>query len=257
MPRMAGIAAIISLSSLVLIGCPREEPQYANYPQPGYGQPQPGYPQPGYPQPGYPQQPPQPGYPQPGYTPPPPQPGYTPPPQPGQPPPQPGQPPPQPQTQPPGWPFPWPAPPGTTGNTGDGTPAQALDPATVPLAAIPLQGFAGQQLPGMQPITDPVAGNFQQGQYLEQTFQMAQGKCYGAVAVSAGVSEMHIRFELLQPVPGIQNPILAEDQTTGGNAALGAGGNCHKWSLPIGVNVRAIYIAQAGSGLAAGRVFAK
>jgi hypothetical protein len=110
---------------------------------------------------------------------------------------------------------------------------------------------------GMQPLTDPVAGQFQQGQFLEQTFQMTAGKCYGAVAVGAGVSEMHIVFELLQPVPGVSNPLLAEDKSTGANAALGGGGNCHKWSLPFGVNVRAVYTAQAGEGIAAGRVYVK
>src|SRR5690606_25928226 len=154
------------------------------YGQPGYQQPPPGYQQPP-PQPGY-QQPPQPGYqqppPQPGYQQPPPQPGYTPPP------PQPGQPPaPQPQPQPqPGWPFPFPGPGGTDGG-GTGQPGGAATPIDATLASAPLQLLAQQHLGGMQPLTAPVAGQFKQGQFIEQTFQMENGKCYGAIAAGVGV----------------------------------------------------------------------
>lgn len=137
------------------------------------------------------------------------------------------------------------------------TQATPIDPAAAAIAVVPLTGYAQQQMPGMSPLTDVIAGQFKQGQYLEQNFQMAHGKCYGAVAMGAGISEMHIRFELMQPVPGIQNPTLAEDKLTGQAAALGAKGQCYKWALPIGVNVRAIYTAQAGEGIAAGRVYFK
>jgi len=110
---------------------------------------------------------------------------------------------------------------------------------------------------GMQPATDVVAGQFQQGQVLEQQFQMTMGKCYGAVAVGAGINEMHIQFVALQPIPGVPNPVLAEDKGTGSQAVLGGGGNCFKWSMPIGINVKVVYTAQAGAGIAAGRVYVK
>jgi hypothetical protein len=124
---------------------------------------------------------------------------------------------------------------------------------------VPLTAVAQQRMQGMQPLTEAIAGDFKQGQRLEQQFQMTQGKCYGAVAVSApgGISEMHVRFVALQPIPGIQNPVLAEDQSTGNQAVLGGGGQCFKWSFPIGVNARVEYIAQAGQGMAAGRVYVK
>ena len=235
--------AALSLATLTMLtGCPREQQQgsygYQTPPPGGYQQPPPGYQQP----------------PQPGYQPPPPQPGV---------PPQPGAPPPQPQPQPPGaWPFPFPPPPGTGGGQPGGTgggpagttgPASPLDPAAAQVAVIPLTAFASQNLAGMQPVTDVVAGQFKQGQYLEAQFQMAQGKCYGAAAVGAGVSEMHIQIVALQPIPGIQNPVLAEDKTQGANASI----NCYKWTLPIGVNAKAVFIAQGGEGVAAGRVYAK
>jgi hypothetical protein len=103
-----------------------------------------------------------------------------------------------------------------------------------------------------------VAGNFQQGQYLEDRFQMVRGKCYAAVATGGpGISEMHIRFIALQPIPGVPNPVLAEDKTTGSRAVLGKDGTCARWHAPIGINVKVEYIAQAGSGVAAGRVYSK
>jgi hypothetical protein len=186
--------------------------------------------------------------------------------------PAPGQPPaPAPQPQPGGFPFPFPAPggqpqpqPGGTpqpqpgGQQGGGDLAPALDPAAGAVATVPMNAVASQQLPGFQPVTDVVVGNFQQGQKLEQQFQMTQGKCYGAVAVGAPpISEMYIRFVALQPIPGIQNPVLAEDKSTGAQAVLGKGGNCFTWQFPIGINAKVEYIAQGGSGIAAGRVFAK
>jgi hypothetical protein len=125
------------------------------------------------------------------------------------------------------------------------------------VAVVPLGAFAYQEMSGMQPLTDIVAGQFQQGQHLDQPFQMQPNKCYGAVAVGAGISEVHIQFVVLQPIPGIQNPVVAEDQTQGSNAALGGRGKCYTWTFPMGINAKAVYIAQAGSGIAAGRVYVK
>jgi hypothetical protein len=134
-----------------------------------------------------------------------------------------------------------------------------LDPAVATIATVPLQAYAQQNLAGMQPLTDVIAGQFKTNQYLEQTFQMTAGKCYGAAAVAApgGIGEMNIQFVALQPIPGIPNPELARDQTTGANANIGSGGNCFKWQAPFGINVKVIYTATSGEGIAAGRVFVK
>ena len=252
------------------MGCPPRDANQGygyNQPPPGYQQPPPGYqqPPPGYqqPPPGYQQPPPNtqpPGQPPPG-TPP----GTVPPPPGGAPPPPGGQPPPGGNT---GWPFPWPPPPGTTGQPPGGQPppgggggeagqATLIDPATAQIAVVPLGAYASQEMGGMQPVTDIIAGQFQQGQYLDQPFQMQPNKCYGAVAVGAGISEVHIQFVVLQPIPGVQNPVVAEDQTQGSNAALGGRGKCYTWTFPMGINAKAVYIAQAGGGIAAGRVYVK
>ena len=122
---------------------------------------------------------------------------------------------------------------------------------------VPLGAYAAQEFQGMQPVTDIIAGQFQQGQYLDQPFQMQPNKCYGVGAVGAGISEMHIQIVILQPIPGIQNPVVAEDKTQGSNAALGGRGQCYTWQFPMGINAKAVYIAQGGSGIAAGRVYVK
>ena len=110
----------------------------------------------------------------------------------------------------------------------------------------------------MQPLTDVVAGQFQQGQFIEQPFQMDPGKCYAALAVGSGISEMDIKFIAVTPLPG-QPPALAQDQGQGSNASLGGKGKCFKWApiVPVAINVKAVYTATAGSGVAAGRVYVK
>jgi hypothetical protein len=123
---------------------------------------------------------------------------------------------------------------------------------------VALGPFAAQEMQGMQPATDIVAGQFQPGQTLEQSFQMNPGKCYGAIAVGMGPSEMDIKFVAVTPIPG-QSPVLAQDQTQGANASLGGRGNCWKYQpfVPVAINVKAIYTAIAGQGIAAGRVYVK
>jgi len=117
--------------------------------------------------------------------------------------------------------------------------------------------MAQQNMRGMQPLTPVIAGQFAQGQRLEQAFQMMPNKCYGAIAAAAGIQDVHIQFILQQPIPGIPNPVLAEDKAKGGNAVLGGGGSCYHWKFPFGANVRAVFTARAGQGMAAGRVYVK
>jgi hypothetical protein len=288
MLKQASIAAIVAGTSLALAGCPRETDQTQQYPaggygQPGYGQPgygQPGYGQPGYGQPGYGQpgygQPGAPGYGQPGYPPPGGQPSYPPPggqpsyPPPGQPQPPPSQPPPpgQPGAQPGGFPFPFPFPtpggqPGTQPPPPGGQPAPAggaAQPVDGTVFGVGLDALAAQQLPGMQPATGVVAAQFQAGQSMEQQFQMAPGKCYAALAVGGGITAMKIQFVLLQPIPGVPNPVLAEKEepsSPGKVGSLGTGGTCHSWQLPFGANVKAVYTATGGAGAAGGRVYVR
>ncbi len=132
-----------------------------------------------------------------------------------------------------------------------------INPAFAQAATVPLGAYAAQEVRGMQPLTDIIAAQFKQGQTMEHTIQLLAGKCYAALAVGAGIGEMNIKLVALQPIPGIQNPVLATDNSTGASAALGARGQCFKWSLPIGVNAKVVYTAAAGQGIAAGRVYVK
>ncbi len=261
--------------------------------QPGYGQPgQPGYGQPGYGQPGQPGygQPGQPGYgqPTPGYTQP--TPGYTQPapgytqPGPGNYTPPAGTTPPPAGTTPPastapggfpgmpaGFPWPFPAPGGTTpppaGTTppAPGQPAPAggsagmatpIDPNLAGVALGPLMIFSQQEAPGMTREGGPIAGQFQEGQILEQPVQLQPNRCYTVLAVGAGPQEVDITLVATTPIPAA-SPVLAQDSGAGTNASLGGRGNCFKWSLPFGVNAKYVVKATRGAGVIAAQFYSK
>lgn len=242
----------------------------AAYAQPGYGQQQqPGYGQPGYGQPGYGQQQPQPGYGQPQ-----PQPTY-------------GQPQPQPtagNTAPGGFPFPFPFPGagtaqptgtatgtaapggfpfpipgfpgGSTGGTagGSGGSAQQIDPALANVATVPLMQMQATHANGMSKDGGVLAGNFQQGQSLEQQFQMLPGKCYTVIGSGAGISELDLQLFVVTP---IQGPAIASDSQTGSNSVIGGNGNCFRWQAPLGATGKFVMTAKAGSGVAAAQLYSK
>lgn len=267
-----------------------QQPGYGQPQQPGLGQPQ----QPGYgAQPGYGQQQPQPGYaPQPGYGqqaqpgPQQPQPGYAPPssPVPGQgqfPFPIPGQmpspapsptpgasPAPAPSPAAPGgFPFPFPFPgmpgggaqpgggpgPGSVPSTGAATP---IDPNFAQVATVPLMGLSQQEAPGMTREGNLVAGNFKEGQTLEQMFQVLPGKCYTVLAVGAGIQQLDLAIVAVTPIPQASG-VLAQAQGNGPNAVLGGRGNCFRWDLPVGINAKYVIRATRGQGVAAGQLYAK
>ena len=133
-----------------------------------------------------------------------------------------------------------------------------LNPAAAVVATGPLAVLASQQMRGMSPATPVIAGQFKQGQYLEQTFQMQNGKCYSAAVVGVGITTMKIQFVALQPIPGVQNPVLSEVTGSGQQLTLGNSSKCgHRWSLPVGINAKVVYTAVQGGGTAAGRVYFK
>ena len=290
----AALAAVLSTGCLdqqsgVDPQTPNGQPPYGQQP---YGQ-QPGTPGYGQP-PGYPQQPGQPGYGQaPGYGAPPqyaPPPYGAPaaPPQaapqqqlpgmpqglpampglPGFPPVSPSPPPPAPAPQAPapapapgpsapgGLPFPFPFPlPGLSPSPSPSAgPATPLDPNLAGVATMPLMSFAQQEAPGMAREGATIAGNFREGQTLEQPFQMYPGKCYTVLAVGAGVAQIDLAIVAVTPLP--QGGALA--QTTGGNsAALRGRGNCFRWDLPVGIHAKYIIRAARGQGVVAGQLYSK
>jgi hypothetical protein len=116
--------------------------------------------------------------------------------------------------------------------------------------------FAQQEAPGMTREGPVVAGQFKDGQILEQPIQILPGKCYAVLAVGAGIAEMDITLVATTPIPQA-TPILAQDQGTGASASLGGRGQCFKWSLPFGINAKFVLKATRGSGIAAGQLYVK
>jgi len=108
----------------------------------------------------------------------------------------------------------------------------------------------------MQADGQPFAGQFQQGQTLEQAINIQPGKCYAVVGVGAGIQELDIQL-VAQPAPMLPPTVLAQDQGSGPNATLGGKGNCFKNPLPIGGPGKVILKATSGSGMAAAQVFVK
>jgi hypothetical protein len=165
--------------------------------------------------------------------------------QPGQPQPQPGQPQPQPGQQP----QPQPGQPAAAG--GQASPIAAAAMAT-PLLT-PLQQ---SEAPGMQPEGQAFAGQFQEGQTLEQPLTLNPGKCYTVIAVSAGIQELDAMIAI-QPLPNIPPQTLAQDNASGAQATVAGKGSCFKNPLPIATPAKVIIRATRGAGSAVAQVYVK
>jgi hypothetical protein len=157
--------------------------------------------------------------------------------------------------------------PTTTGtaptNPTPGSGAAAGSPATpiaVPAAAAvePLlkQLASGEVAAGMQPEGSPFAGNFQEGQVLEQQLTIQAGKCYTVVGASMGIQELDIQLVLVpSPLPP---QVLAQDQSQGGTAVLGGkAAGCFKNALPFGGPGKVVIKATRGAGLGIAQIYSK
>jgi hypothetical protein len=116
--------------------------------------------------------------------------------------------------------------------------------------------FSQQEAPGMQREGGVVAGQFKEGQTLEQPFQMMPGKCYTVLAVGAGLQEVDITLVAVTPIPQASG-VLAQDSGSGASASLGGRGNCFKWSMPFGINAKFVVKATRGQGIAAAQLYSK
>ena len=152
------------------------------------------------------------------------------------------------------------APPAGTGMPGSG--AASGSPATpiaVPAAAAVqplLTQLASGEVQGMQPEGSAFAGNFQEGQILEQQFTIQAGKCYSVVGASMGIQELDIQL-VLNPAP-LPPQVLAQDNSQGGTAVLGGkASGCFKNALPVGGPGKIIVKATRGAGLAIAQIYIK
>jgi hypothetical protein len=140
-----------------------------------------------------------------------------------------------------------------------GPTATPLDPATaqaVTSLIAPLAASAAA--PGAKAVGAAIAGNFAQGQSLDQTVQMNPGKCYTIVGVGVPtVQNLDIQLVPSISIPGLPPAVVASDSTVGSNAIVGQQPNCYKWALPMGGTMKVIVTVSQGQGMAAAQVFEK
>lgn len=119
-----------------------------------------------------------------------------------------------------------------------------------------LQGMGASEAPNMKPDGSAFAGQFQEGQTLEQPFNIQPGKCYTVVGASVGITELDIQIVAqAAPLPPV---VLAQDDTTGPSATLGGKkSGCWKNATPLAAPGKVILKATKGSGMAAAQVFSK
>ncbi len=99
--------------------------------------------------------------------------------------------------------------------TTAGPTATPLDPATAQVVTsliAPLAATAAA--PGAKPVGAAIAGNFAQGQSLEQTVQMNPGKCYTIVGAGMPtIQNLDIQLVPSISVPGFPAAVVAADSS--------------------------------------------
>jgi hypothetical protein len=144
--------------------------------------------------------------------------------------------------------------------TSNGGPsATPLDATAAAAASQALDLSAKQQAPGAKPVGGTlIAGQFQQGQTLEATFNAQPGKCYTVVGAGLpNVQNLDLQIVATVPLPGLGSPVLAVDQTTGPQAVVAPHPNCYKWALPMAAPLKVVMSVSSGSGIAAAQVYEK
>lgn len=141
------------------------------------------------------------------------------------------------------------APPATGG--GSATP---IPPAAAMAATPALQVLAGRDAQGMSPDGPAFAGQFQQGQTLEQVINVQANRCYTIVAAGVGITQLDMVVNTAPPAPIPAVPV-AQSSTQGPNATVGGGGNCMRSPLPGQFKV--VLKATSGGGIAVAQVFSK
>jgi hypothetical protein len=130
-------------------------------------------------------------------------------------------------------------------------------PIAATMATPIITATAGEEVKGMQPEGGAFAGQFQEGQTLEQPINLAPGKCYSVVGVSLpGIQELDVQIAA-QPLPQVPPVVLAQDNATGAVAVVGGRGNCFKNPSPIPVTGKVIVKATKGAGIAGAQIYVK
>lgn len=144
-----------------------------------------------------------------------------------------------------------PAPTATATAGGQATPIAAA------MATPIITGIAQGEVQGMQPEGGAFAGQFTEGQTLEQPINLNPGKCYSVVGVGLpGVVELDVQIAL-QPLPTLPPTVVAQDNQSGAQAILGGKGSCFKNPTPIAAPGKVILKVTKGQGIAGAQVYVK
>jgi hypothetical protein len=143
--------------------------------------------------------------------------------------------------------------PSATASSTSATPLPAGAALVTPL----LQAMGTSEAPGMKADGAVFAGQFQEGQTLEQPFNIQAGKCYTVLGASTGgISELDV--QLVAEAAPLPRVVLAQDSTSGPSATLGGKKDgCWKNPTPLAGPGKVILKATKGSGMAAAQVFVK
>ena len=135
------------------------------------------------------------------------------------------------------------------------TTATPISPAAAAAAQPILTGIAAQETQGMSPDGAAFAGQFQEGQTLEQPFQIQAGRCYTVVGVGVGIQELDVQIVLHQPpLPAY---VAAQDSDSGAQAVIGRNKNCFKNALPVGGPAKVVMKATKGGGVGLAQLYSK
>jgi hypothetical protein len=119
-----------------------------------------------------------------------------------------------------------------------------------------IQMLAASEAPGMSAEGQAFAGQFQEGQSLEQALTIQAGKCYTVVAASAGtIQQLDIQLVYQQaPMPAM---VLAQGSGSSSATLGGKSAGCFHNSLPVGGPGKVILKATHGAGIAGAQIFIK
>ena len=102
-----------------------------------------------------------------------------------------------------------------------------------------------------------MAGNFQQGQTLEQPITIAPGKCYTFIAAGVGPQALQIQLLATTVIPGLA-PVMGDTKGAGNKTVLGGGGKCIKLAvIPVPVPAKWVITSSTGGGIVAGQAYSK
>ena len=136
--------------------------------------------------------------------------------------------------------------------------AAPVDVSMAAAAAPLIQYLAASHLPaGAKSLGAPFAGQFAEGQVLEQRVSLTPGKCYTVVAAATPpVQKISVAFHPVVDPPGAALPPIVKSEDSGTQAVLGRKNDCYK--PPAGqTQVLLVLTVDKGRGVAAAQVFEK